>query len=69
MRRLRSIHPPAGVGGFNALRALSTKYKSAIGIKTIDIDRDGFVLGEGAGALILEDYEHAISRNAKIYAK
>ncbi len=64
-----SIHP-AGVGGFNALRALSTKNTDPqLASRPFDIDRDGFVLGEGAGSLILEDYEHAISRNAKIYAE
>lgn len=64
-----SIHP-AGVGGFNALRALSTNNDNPkIASRPFDIDRDGFVLGEGAGALILEDYEHAIKRNAKIYAE
>ena len=64
-----SIHP-AGVGGFNALRALSTKNTNPqLASRPFDIDRDGFVLGEGAGSLILEDYEHAISRNAKIYAE
>ena len=61
---------PAGVGGFNALRALSTKNTNPqLASRPFDIDRDGFVLGEGAGSLILEDYEHAISRNAKIYAE
>ena len=64
-----SVHP-AGVGGFNALRALSTNNDNPkIASRPFDIDRDGFVLGEGAGALILEDYEHAIKRNAKIYAE
>ena len=64
-----SVHP-AGVGGFNALRALSTNNDNPkIASRPFDIDRDGFVLGEGSGALILEDYEHAINRNAKIYAE
>ena len=64
-----SVHP-AGVGGFNALRALSTNNDNPkIASRPFDVDRDGFVLGEGAGALILEDYEHAINRNAKIYAE
>tara|TARA_B100000427_G_scaffold329211_1_gene344501 strand:+ start:256 stop:1509 length:1254 start_codon:yes stop_codon:yes gene_type:complete len=64
-----SIHP-AGVGGFNALRALSTNNTNPkLASRPFDVNRDGFVLGEGAGALILEDYEHAINRNAKIYAE
>lgn len=60
----------AGIGGFNALNALSTKnekHKSAS--RPFDKKRDGFVLGEGAGSLVLEEYEHAKSRNSKIYAE
>ncbi len=60
----------AGIGGFNALHALSTRNddpKSAS--RPMDKNRDGFVLGEGAGALILEEYEHAIARGAKIYCE
>jgi len=64
-----SIHP-AGVGGFNALRALSTNNENPTSAsRPFDVSRDGFVLGEGAGALILEEYEHAVGRNAKIYAE
>ncbi|MDX2069986.1 MAG: beta-ketoacyl-ACP synthase II [Haliscomenobacter sp.] len=60
----------AGIGGFNAMKALSTRnddYKTAS--RPFDKDRDGFVLGEGGGALILEEYEHAKKRGAKIYAE
>jgi 3-oxoacyl-[acyl-carrier-protein] synthase II len=60
----------AGVGGFNALRALSERNDSAeTASRPYDKDRDGFVLGEGAGAVILEEYEHAKKRGAKIYAE
>ena len=59
-----------GMGGFNALRALSTRNDSPeTASRPFDVDRDGFVLGEGGGALILEEYEHAIARGAKIYAE
>jgi 3-oxoacyl-[acyl-carrier-protein] synthase II len=60
----------AGVGGFNALRALSERNESPeTASRPYDKDRDGFVLGEGAGALILEEYEHAIKRGAHIYGE
>ena len=59
-----------GMGGFNALKALSTRNDSPeTASRPFDVDRDGFVLGEGAGALILEEYEHAMKRGAKIYAE
>ncbi len=64
-----SINEP-GIGGFNALQALSTnndEFKTAS--RPFDKTRDGFVLGEGAGALIVEEYEHAKARGAKIYAE
>lgn len=60
----------AGMGGFNSMRAISVKneeYKSAS--RPFDRTRDGFVMGEGGGALILEEYEHAKARGAKIYAE
>jgi 3-oxoacyl-[acyl-carrier-protein] synthase II len=60
----------AGVGGFNAMHALSTRNDSPeTASRPFDVDRDGFVLGEGAGALILEELEHALKRGAKIYAE
>lgn len=59
-----------GMGGFNALKALSTRNDSPeTASRPFDLDRDGFVLGEGAGALILEELNHAIKRGAKIYAE
>jgi 3-oxoacyl-[acyl-carrier-protein] synthase II len=60
----------AGMGGFNAMHALSTRNDDPkTASRPMDKDRDGFVLGEGAGALILEEYEHALSRGAKIYCE
>ena len=60
----------AGMGGFNAMHALSTRNESPeTASRPFDATRDGFVLGEGAGAMILEDYEHAKARGAKIYAE
>lgn len=60
----------SSVGGFNASKALSTLNENpAIASRPFDINRDGFVMGEGAGAIILESYEHAIKRNAPIIAE
>ena len=60
----------AGMGGFNAMHALSTRNESPESAsRPFDATRDGFVLGEGAGAIILEEYEHAKARGAKIYAE
>ncbi len=61
---------PAGIGGFNAMHALSVRNESPeTASRPFDKDRDGFVLGEGAGCIILEEYEHALKRGVKIYAE
>ena len=64
-----SINPP-GIGGFNAMQAMSTNNEEyATASRPFDVTRDGFVIGEGAGALILEELEHAKARGARIYAE
>jgi 3-oxoacyl-[acyl-carrier-protein] synthase II len=60
----------ASIGGFCAMKAMSIRNDDPLtGSRPFDVDRDGFVMGEGAGALVLEDYEHARKRGAKIYAE
>ncbi len=61
---------PVGMGGFNAMNALSTRNDDpATASRPFDADRDGFVMGEGGAGIILEEYEHAKARGAKIYAE
>ncbi len=65
-----SVICPMGVGGFNAMKALSTRNESPeTASRPFDKERDGFVMGEGSGVLILETLEHAMNRGAKIYAE
>ena len=64
-----SVNPP-GIGGFNAMQAMSTNNEEyATASRPFDVTRDGFVIGEGAGALILEELSHAQARGARIYAE
>ncbi len=65
-----SVITPLGIGGFNAMRALSTRNdEPEKASRPFDIDRDGFIMGEGAGIVILESLESAVTRGAKIYAE
>lgn len=70
-RRTESPISEIGIAGFNACKALSTKRADAPqkASRPYDADRDGFVMGEGAGVVVLEEYEHAKARGAKIYCE
>jgi 3-oxoacyl-[acyl-carrier-protein] synthase II len=65
-----AVISPLGIGGFNAMKALSTRNdEPEKASRPFDVDRDGFVVGEGAGIIILESLQHAMDRGAKIYAE
>jgi 3-oxoacyl-[acyl-carrier-protein] synthase II len=65
-----SVITPMGIGGFNAMKALSTRNaEPEKASRPFDKNRDGFVMGEGAGILIMEELGHAVKRNARIYAE
>ena len=69
-RRIRDGYTPLGLGGFSAVTALSTNNENPTkASRPWDKDRDGFVLGDGAGVLVLEEYEHAKARSANIFAE